>query len=91
MKPFPSAISRREHYNWHKQQCPNILILYHNFDSTSVGCLQYRRAEAVGDGKSAQGWQMALDLKAAVVLLPESLQQWSVLLLEGGKDPHFPI
>lgn len=33
---------------------------------------------------------MALDLKAAVVLLPESLQQWSVLLLEGGKDPHFP-
>lgn len=33
---------------------------------------------------------MALDLKAAVVLLPENLRQWSVLLLEGGKDPHLP-
>lgn len=36
---------------------------------------------------------MALDLKAAVVLLPENPQRWSVLLpllLEGGEDPHFP-
>lgn len=32
---------------------------------------------------------MALDPKAAVVLLPEKLW-WSVLLLEGGKDPHLP-
>lgn len=92
-----AAIFQKEHQNWHKLRCPNILILHHNFNSTSAGCLplHQRGAEAAGDRKAAQGWQMALDLKAAVVPLAESLQWWSVLLaslLQGwrSRELHLP-